>query len=255
MSRKRNLLLSLAAALLSGALVYGVYELQLRQVELQKTVDVVVPKQFIAAGSVITADLLEMKPLYIGALSSGMLTDMNEVIGQETMVPLGSQEPILKWKLDKFRLLPNQRQATFQIPKPYVLSISNGIRAGDLVRIYVSDPENGPYRLFPHDVIVASVKSSNNVEVDNPKNSNLLSKSRGDAENMYLSRLEANGAIDQINLNLTEEEWLLLDRVCSTGKAKLVISLTGTSIAETAGGGQKFGEREGGYDESGGAYP
>ena len=44
------------------------------------------------------------------------------------------------------------------------------------------------------------MKSSANVEVDNPKSSNLLSKVEGDKEKMYASRLEANGAIDQINL-------------------------------------------------------
>jgi hypothetical protein len=47
---------------------------------------------------------------------------------------------------------------------------------------------------------------------------------------MYLSRLEANGAIDQINLNLTEEEWLQLDRLCSTKKTKLVIAFSSASI-------------------------
>lgn len=47
---------------------------------------------------------------------------------------------------------------------------------------------------------------------------------------MYTSRLEANGAIDQINLNLTENEWLQIDQLCSAKKAKLVIAFSSTSI-------------------------
>ena len=43
------------------------------------------------------------------------------------------------------------------------------------------------------------------MEVDNPKSSNLLSKVEGDEQKMYTSRMEANGAIDQINLNLSEK--------------------------------------------------
>mgnify|MGYP003814382583 CR=1 FL=1 len=229
---KRSLMLSFGAALLSGLLVYGVYTLLLKQVELQKTVNVVVPKQFVPAGSILTEDMLQYQPVYIGAFHPGMFRNISDVAGQETMVPLGTNEPILAWKLDRLHLLPDERQSTFQIPKQYLLSVSNGIRAGDKVRVYVSDPVSGPYRLFPHEITVASVKSSNNVEVDNPKNSNLLSRSSGDAEKMYVSRLEATGPIDQINLILTEEEWLLLDRTCSAGNAKLVIAFTSASITE-----------------------
>ncbi|MNI13617.1 hypothetical protein D3C73_668500 [compost metagenome] len=152
------------------------------------------------------------------------------MIGQETAIPLGTNEPILRWKMNRFHMLPSEQQSTFQIPKEYVLSISNGIRAGDQVRVYASTADGSSQKLFHQDITVASVKSSANVEVDNPKNSNLMSKANGDAEKMYLSRLEANGAIDQINLNLTEEEWLTLDRLCSTKKTKLVIAFSSTSI-------------------------
>ncbi|MDF2816018.1 MAG: hypothetical protein K0Q81_2218 [Paenibacillus sp.] len=74
------------------------------------------------------------------------------------------------------------------------------------------------------------MKSSANVEVDNPKNPNLLSKIHSDTEKMYASRREANGTIDHINLNLTGEEWLTIDRMCKSKKAKLVIALTASYI-------------------------
>ncbi|MNR43241.1 hypothetical protein D3C85_1618470 [compost metagenome] len=97
--------------------------------------------------------------------------------------------------------------------------------------MYVSEADGSSHRLFEEkEMMVASVKSSANVEVDNPKNSNLLSKAQGDEQKMYTSRLEANGAIDQINLNLTEKEWLQIDQLCSSKKAKLVIAFSSTSI-------------------------
>jgi len=234
MNRRRNLIISLVAALVSGFLVYGVYVLQLKQVELQKTVGVVVPKHFIPSGTLISEDMLEYKPILVGAYSPQMFTDIGDVTGLEAVVPLGTGEPILNWKVDRFHLLPNRRQSTFQIPKEYILSLSNGIRAGDKVHIYVSNPEGESLRLFDHEITVASVRSSANVEVDNPKTPNLYYKMNGDAEKMYASRREANGAIDQIDLNLTEEEWLEIDRACKTKKAKLVIALTSSSFQTDA---------------------
>lgn len=179
MNRRRSLLISVVAALLAGLLVYGVYVLQVNQVELQQTVQVVVPKDFIRAGQFIHADMVEFKAIQKGSYTSSMMTKLTDVVGQESMIPLGTQEPILKWKLNRYHLLPNQQQATFQIPKEYLLTVSNGIRAGDRVRMYVSGSDGSSRRLFGEkEITVASVKSSANVEVDNPKNSNLLSKAQ-----------------------------------------------------------------------------
>ncbi len=230
MNRKRSLLISVAAAFLSGLLVYGVYVLQIKQINLQQTILVIAPKDFIRAGTVIDQDAVELKPVVKGSFNENMITDLREVIGQEAMVPLGTSEPILKWKLNRFHLLPNAEQSTFQIPKEYLLSISNGIRAGDQVWLYASSAEGGSRKLFEKEITVASVKSSANIEIDNPKNSNLLSKAEGDAEKMYVSRLEANGAIDQINLNMTEEQWLTIDRLCSNKKTKLIVAFSSSSI-------------------------
>lgn len=232
LNRKRNLLIGLLAAVLSSILVYAVYVLQLKQVEWQKTVQVVAPKEFIRAGAVISVDMLTYKSALIGAYNDQMLTDANELAGMEAVVPLGAGEPILKWKVDKFHLLPRPDESTFQIPKEYVLSVSNGIRAGDRVLLYVSKSDGESERLFPQEITVASVKSAANVEVENPKNPNFVSKANGDREKMYASRREANGAIEQINLNLHEAEWLTIDRLCKTKKAKLVIAFASSSITE-----------------------
>ncbi|MBP1966866.1 SAF domain-containing protein [Paenibacillus aceris] len=232
MNRRRSLLIGLVSAIMAAMLVYGVYVLQVNQIEMQQTVQVAVPKDFIRAGVLIQEDMVELKPVQKGSYKSSMMSDLNEIVGLETLIPLGKEEPILQWKVNRYHLLPNEWQATFQIPKEYLLSVSNGIRAGDRVRVYVSGTDDGSSRrLFGEkEIKVASVKSSTNVEVDNPKNPNLLSKVEGDKEKMYASRLEANGAIDQINLNLTENEWLEIDRLCSAKKAKLVVAFSSSSI-------------------------
>ncbi|MBO7747846.1 flagellar biosynthesis protein FlgA [Paenibacillus sp. MWE-103] len=230
MNRKRHLLLSVTAALLSGLLVYGVYMLQLRQVKFQETVNVVVPLRFVAAGERLAPDMLGQKQIAKASFTDDMAMSRDELAGMEVVVPLGANEPLLRWKVDKFRLLPSQSQSTFGIPRDYVLSVSNGIRAGDKVMVYVSGEAAGSERLFPEAVTVASVKTAGNVEIDDADNSSLLSMASGDKEAMYASRRDANGMIDYINLNLTEAEWLKLDSLCKGGQSKLVIAYSPESL-------------------------
>ncbi|UVI31309.1 SAF domain-containing protein [Paenibacillus spongiae] len=238
MNRKRNVYISIAAALMSALLVYGVYVLQLRHVRFQETIGVVVPKRFIPAGEQLAPDMLELKQISRAAYVPDMLIDPKEAVGMETVVPLGSSEPLLNWKVDRYRLLPDRQQSTFQVPRDYVLSVSNGIRAGDKVILYISGKNAASERLFVKPVTVASVKTSANVEIDDADNPNLLSLASGDKERMYASRRDANGMIDYINLNLTEEQWLKLDTLCKDGQSKLVIAYSPESldIVETAAG-------------------
>lgn len=218
------------SAIAAILIVWGIYQIQLRQIELQQSVSVLVPAAFIPAGTLLTEEMMERVPIMEGAYREGMATDLQEVLNMENMVPLGKEEPILLWKLDKFRLLPTSGQSTFQIPKDYVLSISSGIRAGDVVDLYISGGEGGSRKLFPGGLKVASVKSASGVEVDDEEGSNLLSSAKGDKERMYASRREDSGVIDHINLNLSEEQWLTIDRLCKDGASKLVIALTPASI-------------------------
>lgn len=234
MNRRRNAFISLISALLSILLVYGVYQLQLKQIEMQEQIKVVVPKQFIAAGKYVSEDMLEYKQLLTAAYHSRMLTNKADAVGLETVIPLGKDEPVLDWKLDKFGLMPTSEQVTFQIPKDYILSIANEVRAGDQVKLFLTG--NGTSSLlFPDPITVASVKSSANIEVTDRAETHLLSRARGDYESMYTSRRSANGSIDDINLNLTDDQWLKLDQACREGKGKLVIAYAPAQFAEHDG--------------------
>ncbi|MFS0723754.1 flagellar biosynthesis protein FlgA [Paenibacillus sp. 1P07SE] len=230
MNRRRNVLISLLAAVLSGVLVYSIYVLQLKQIELQETVQIIVPSRFVATGEQLTADMLTTKWIAKASYEQEMILSAAEVVSLETAVPLGEGEPILSWKVSPYRLLPKRDESTFQIPRDYVLSVSNGIRAGDRVVLYISGEETASSRLFDQLVTVASVKTSGNLEVDDPKNPNILSLANGDREKMYASRRDANAMIDYVNLNLTEEQWLRIDQLCKQGGHKLVIAYSPMSL-------------------------
>jgi Flp pilus assembly protein CpaB len=226
LNHRRNIAVSLIAAVLSGALIYAVYVLQIKQVEVQKKIHVVVPKDFIQAGTVLAKGDVATRAIFVSSYDRKMFTRTEDVIGKQALIPLGTGEPILNWKVSSFYLLPGKSQLTFQIPKAFILSISSGVRAGDLVMIYISDPAGTSSQVFEERVRVASVKSAANHEVDDPENSRLLSMADNDTEKMLLSRRFASAPIDHINLNLTNEQWLLIDRLCKDGKAKLVIALS-----------------------------
>lgn len=232
MKRSRQITLSLSAAVLSGLLVYGVYYVQMKQIQLQETVEVVVPKQFIPIGTQLELNDLKFISLPMDAVSKEMITSLSDAVGLQTSAPLGSGEPLLRWKVSKYPLLPRAGESTFQIPREYVKSISNGIRAGDQVEIYLSDEATASRKLYVDAIRVAGVKTAANLEIDNPKNPNLISMANDDKEGMYTSRRDANGTIDTINLNLTEEQWLRLDSACKGGSAKLVIAFQAASIKE-----------------------
>ncbi|PWV95583.1 SAF domain-containing protein [Paenibacillus cellulosilyticus] len=242
MSKKRNTAVSLAAALLSGVLVYSIYVVQLRHVQDEEMVRVVVPNRYIAAGERVTSDDLSYMQLARSSVNDSMLLQPADVDGWEAVVPLGVDEPVLKWKLDRYRLMPNRSESTFQIPRNYVLSVSNGIRAGDRVMLYATGENTPSVRLFDEPITVASVKSSSNLEVDNVDKSNLMSLADNDKDRMYASRRDANAMIEYVNLNLTEAQWLRIDELCKSG-GKLVIAFSPQSFdmvdAANSGGGDQ----------------
>lgn len=222
--------LSLGAAALSAGLVYGLYDLQRLQVERQATMPVAAPVRFIAAGERIQAGDLTLVRLPAEAYREDMLAGVEAAVGKEAAVPMGRGEPVLAWKLNEYGLQPREGEATFQLPKDYIRSISSGIRAGDLVTLYASGPEGDSGRVFDEPVVVASVKTAGNVEIDNMERPHLLSLAEGNKEEMYAARRDANGSIDAINLNLTEAQWLTIDGLCKSGGVKLVIAYSPASF-------------------------
>ena len=230
MKRRSSKWVMLSAAAMSGMLVYGLYLSQLRMLESQDSVQIVAPKRFIAAGERLKEEDLHYQTIVRSAYDSDMMMDLQAAAGQEAVMPLGEGEPLRSWKIDRYRLLPAKGQSTFKLPREYVLSVSNGIRAGDLVVLYASGEGEQSARLFPQPVTVAAVKTGGNQEIDDSNNSHLRSMAEGNREQMYASRRDANGQIEDVNLNLTEEQWLRIDAMCKTGQSKLVVAYSPESL-------------------------
>lgn len=221
MLRFRRLLIGLAAAVIAGSLVYAVYVILLKQVEMQETIRVVVPKQFIRAGTVLGEDMLALQSIAKAGVNKEMITDLRSVFGKQALIPLGAGEPVLDWKLSERLFLPQEEEAVFEIPKDYILAISGAVRAGDHVRIYLSNEDN-PRRLLINDVRVASVRLSGQ------RRDRVDSETRGErteGNHEALVALRSGELVESINLNLREEEWLIIDEACrSADNAKLVIA-------------------------------
>lgn len=224
MRKRRNAILTITSAVLSVCIVYGIYELQMQRLQAEEQIPIVVPSRWIEAGQLIESDDLGWRSIAMSAFHEDMYDSMEVLIGQEALIPLGYDEPILSWKLNRFALHPSSDEATFQIPQDYIKSISNGIRAGDQVWIYSSGEEVVPSKVFDELITVASVKTAANHEVDSIPNSNIQAMANNNKESMYASRREANGMIEYINLNLTEQQWMTIEQLCISKEVQLVIA-------------------------------
>lgn len=235
MLRMRRLLISLVSALVAAGLVYGVYVMLLRQVELQETTEVIVPRHFIDAGTVLTDEMLERATILAASVGDQMVGSADSIIGKQTLIPLGAGEPVLVWKLSSSVLLPVEDEATFEIPREYVRSISGRIRPGDLVRIYVSH-DGGGRRLLMQDVRVASVRWADSGRASSEQAEGADESASGNQEQL----LRASRQVERINLNLTEEQWLTIDRACQDpSDGRLIIALPVDQLLATSA------EREG----------
>lgn len=231
--RTRNLLIGALSGAVALLIVWGIYMLQLKQLEERQRVLVPVPAAFIPAGTLLEEGMLDWMSLDPGSLHADTVMAADMIAGMENAVPLGRHEPILAWKLDRHRLAPARGQATFRIPREYILSIAGSIRAGDAVGLYASQA-GASRRLFAHDVRVSSVRTAAGEEVG-MRQASLEALAANDRERLYASRRQADGVIDAIDLNLTEAEWLEIDRLCKAGDAKLVIALSPDRMPEGGG--------------------
>ncbi|MFD2672532.1 SAF domain-containing protein [Marinicrinis sediminis] len=224
MSKRQHLMIGIISALIAIGAACLLYWFQVRHMEMEEQMSVIVPKTFVDSGTRLTEEMLATKQIPKSAYHDDLIADKQEIIGLDTWIPLGEGEPILKWKLNLYHLFPAEGQATFQIPTDYICSVSNGIRAGDEVVLYISGGEEPSMRLFDESIVVASVRTGANQEVDHAEHSLAQAMADGNEQQLYAARREPNGHIEFINLNLTEEQWKQLDETCSSGERQLVIA-------------------------------
>jgi pilus assembly protein CpaB len=138
-ARRRALFGFLAAvllALLAGVAAYTYLD-QVRQQSVP-TGRAVVARQAIRPGTLLTADLVEVRPVPVGVLPAGALTQVSQAIGRTATVPLASGEVLLAGKLSGesggglSARLPDGRWAMV-LPAGWLLSPLPAVAAGDRV--------------------------------------------------------------------------------------------------------------------------
>ena len=224
MRRGVTLGIILFSASVSAILVYALYHLQASYLNHQQMMLVAAPTKFIPSGYVLQHGDVKLVRIPQAAYSKQMLRSEQSLVGKAAAVALGKGEAILQWKVVQNPLIPKLGEATFQIPKNYLVSISNEIRSGDQVYVYVSSPKGSSELLFPQPVVVAAVKTANNQEVVDAIEPGLPSQLQSNKQAIQRSRRNANGSIDFVNLNLTESQWLLIDNYCKSGSAKIALA-------------------------------
>lgn len=235
MRRGVTLILLVVAVCVSAILVVALYQLQEQHLIKKQEVRVIAPDQFIPVGHVLKREDLKFVSISKRNESKEMSRNLHSLVGQVAIVALGKDEPIRTWKLADNPIVPKEEEATFQIPKSYLYSISNEIRSGDHVQVFVSSMKGSSELLFPQPVVVASVKTSNNQEVEDKIEANLPNQFRSNREALARNRRNANGLIDYVNLNLTEAQWLAIDRLCKSGSARIALAFTNDNFQAKGG--------------------
>lgn len=235
MRRGVTLILLVVAVCVSAILVVALYQLQEKYLNKKQEVRVIAPDQFIPIGHVLKREDLKFVAISHQDESIEMSRNLIPLVGQVAIVALGKDEPIRTWKLSANPIVPREHEATFQIPKSYLFSISNEIRSGDHVQVFVSSPNGSSELLFPQPVVVASVKTSNNQEVEDKVEAGLPNQFRSNDAAVARNRRNANGLIDYVNLNLTEFQWLAIDRLCKSGSARIALAFTNDNFHAKGG--------------------
>lgn len=224
MRRGRAYLIIFIACMISAILVATLYHFQRTYFMKQNETIVVAPAKLIPVGQVIREQDLKRISISKHQNRSEMFQQVSDVEGMTAAVTLGKNEPILAWKIGKDLALPHSGEATFQIPKSYIFSLSNEIRSGDYVNIYLSSPNGVSEKLFDESVVVHSVKTAANHEVIDVLDVPLTEAFKSNEMALRKSRKNANGLIEYINLNLSEQQWLNIDRFCKTGSSRIAIA-------------------------------
>lgn len=235
MRRGVTLMLLVVAVCVSAILVVVLYQLQGNYLSKKQEMKVVAPVAFIPAGQVIREEDVRLVSIARRDFTKDMFRKWNSMIGQASIVALGKDEPILKWKLADNPIVPSENEATFQVPKSYLFSVSNEIRSGDQVYVYVSSPKGHSQLLFPEPVVVASVKTANNQEVEDAIEASLPNQFRSNKDAISSNRRNANGLIDYVNLNLTKSQWLAIDSLCKSGTARIALAFTNFDVRKEGG--------------------
>lgn len=229
MGRRRTLIALAISVVVAALLVAVLFRIVQASVLKQQKTWVLAPRHFLPVGHVISADDVTRVVVFRDSVTDRVVRSKQALVGRMVAVSMGKHEPILRWKVVRNAALPRGDERTFQIPKSYLFSVANELRAGDSVYVFVSAHE-GSKQLFAKPVRVHAVKTAANQEVTDAGQSPFTDAFRGNAEALAVSRKNANGAIEAVNLNLRPEQWLEIDRLCKDGESRIALAYAATAV-------------------------
>lgn len=229
MGRRRTwiaLAISVSVAVLVVTVLFRVVQASVLK---QQRVWVLAPRHFLPVGHVIAAKDVARIVVFRDSVTDEVVRSKQVLVGRMVAVAMGKHEPFVRWKVSRNAAIPRGDERTFQIPKSYLFSVANELRAGDEVYVYVS-ARDGSKQLFERPVRVHAVKTAANQEVTDLAESPFTTAFRSNEQALAASRQNANGAIESVNLNLKPEQWLQIDRLCKDGVAHIALAYTATAV-------------------------
>lgn len=101
------------------------------------TTPVLMARKYIPAHTKITEEMVVVQSVDARLKNVEAIHDPTKVIGKETLIPMGTNEQFVPWKLEERNLYPNPGQNYFTFKMGVVSSVGNMIRRGDIVRIWL----------------------------------------------------------------------------------------------------------------------
>jgi Flp pilus assembly protein CpaB len=168
----RRWLVTLIGIAMMAASVYA-YSWYAGEIDEQvQTTQVLMPSRLIASGETIDSGMLRNVPVPIDAVQGAALKRPEDVLGRTAVVPIGPEEQILPWKIADVQLTPSDGERYISFKTDEVTNVSNMIRKGDRVDVWVEFTEAkqiggewlGAIKII-EGLLVASVRTSEGAEV------------------------------------------------------------------------------------------
>lgn len=229
MGRRRTWIALAISVGLAVLLVTVLFHIVQASVLKQQKVWVLAPSHFLPVGHVITASDVTRIIVFRDGVTDEVARSKRALVGRMVAVAIGKHEPFLRWKVTRNAAMPRGEERTFQIPKSYLFSVANELRAGDAVYVYVSS-RDGSKQLFPDPVRVHAVKTAANQEVTDLDGTPFSGAFQSNEQARMASRRNANGAIESVNLNLRAEQWLQIDQMCKEGAAHIALAYSSSKV-------------------------
>lgn len=211
---KKIALYALAATLLLVSTYGYIVFMEQRKIESPVT-STIMPTRLLNAGEVIDSTMLRHVTVPLDAHRKDAIVDVNSLIGMTVIVPIGSTEEFVSWKLAKANHVPVDGERYYAFPTDSLTNVSNMVRKGDRVDVWIEFPEPVLVEMGDNlwhfsavkiieNLYVAHVKSSEGIEITDTT-ADSLAFIAGDDLQLASHRNNSNGIPGQNIYIMTDE--------------------------------------------------